>query len=112
MSIEPAAVETAAHVSATTDGPTFDFSNALDWLRAGRRIARHDPAWQAAARFLYMVPGSEFEVNRPPLLGIHPLGFHVIYHPHIDACFADGSCGVWTVSHNDIFAADWHLIEE
>ena len=40
--------------------------------------------------FVYLVHGSEFEVNRAPLNAVFKMGEKIIYRPHIDMKYADG----------------------
>jgi hypothetical protein len=55
------------------------------------------------------VPGSRFEVNRPPLLGIYPEGTIIDYLPHLDMKTAGGSCVPWLASQTDLLADDWEV---
>lgn len=87
-----------------------DFGWALLQLRTGNKIARE--GWNGKGMFIFLVQGSQFKVNRPPLLGIYPEGTDINYRPHIDMKTADGSICVWTASQSDILADDWLLIEE
>ena len=83
----------------------MDFGQALDLLKNGTLVAR--TGWNGKGAFLYLVPGSTFTVNRPPLLGIYPEGTGISYLPHIDMKTADGSCVPWPASQTDILADDW-----
>jgi Protein of unknown function (DUF2829) len=80
-----------------------DFGQALSALKNGGRVTRS--AWNGA--FLYLVPGSTFRVNRPPLLGIYPHGTVIGYRPHIDMRAGDGSCAPWQPSQDALLAGDW-----
>lgn len=82
----------------------MEFSDALKHLKRGRRVTR--ASWPPG-EFLYLVPGSTFEVNRAPLIGILGEGTKVNYAPHIDKCFGDDVCGYWTPSHADLLSDDW-----
>jgi Protein of unknown function (DUF2829) len=86
----------------------MNFSVALGALKAGGKLAR--VGWNGKDMFLYLVPGSQFTVNRPPLLGIYPEGTHIQYRAHIDMRTADGSCVPWVASQTDILAEDWVVI--
>jgi len=86
------------------------FGAALTALKEGCRVARE--GWNGKGMFIFMVPGSEFKVNRPPLLGIYPEGTPITYRPHIDMKAADGSVAVWNPSQVDMFADDWTLVLE
>lgn len=61
------------------------------------------PDWPKGS-YVYFVPGSVFEVNRAPLLGIIPEGTIVNYRNHIDICYGDGTYGVWNPTQADLFA--------
>lgn len=89
---------------------TFDFSAALIFLKEGKRVAR--TGWNGKGMFLFLVPGSTFKVNRPPLLGIYAEGTEVRYHPHVDMKTAQGYVVPWLCSQADMLADDWMLVEE
>ena len=86
----------------------MDFSTALIACKAGSKITR--AGWNGTGMFVYLVPGSRFEVNRPPLLGIYPEGTTIDYRPHLDMKTADGSCVPWLASQTDLLAADWEVV--
>lgn len=85
----------------------FDFSVALQHLKDGNRVARR--GWNGSAMFIFLVSGSRFEVNRPPLKGIFAEGTPIEYSAHIDICFGPGKIAVWTPSQVDMMAEDWVL---
>lgn len=60
--------------------------------------------------FVFLVPGSRFTVNRPPLLGIYPEGTTIDYHAHIDIRAADGVIVPWLASQSDVLAEDWVIV--
>jgi len=86
----------------------FDFSMALALLRQGRRVAR--TGWNGKGMFLFLVPGSTFQVSRAPLLGIYPEGEQIEYLPHIDMRTAQGTIVPWLASQTDLIACDWVTI--
>lgn len=86
----------------------YTFSSALLFLKEGRRVAR--TGWNGKGMFIFLVPGSTFIVNRPPLLGIFPEGTEVNYHGHIDIRSADGMISPWTPSQADMLAEDWEIL--
>jgi len=83
----------------------FNFSVALDSIKAGNKVARQ--GWNGKGMFVFLVLGSTFQVNRPPLLGIFPEGTSINYKPHIDIKGVDGSISTWVPSIGDILADDW-----
>lgn len=85
------------------------FGLAVEALKAGKRVAR--TGWNGKGMFLFLVPGSTFQVNRPPLLGIYPEGATVNYRPHIDMKTADEKVVPWVASQTDVLAEDWVIVE-
>ncbi len=85
----------------------FDFSHALSLLKEGKRVGRRE--WKNA-RFVFLVLGSTFTVNRAPLLGIYPEGTEITYRPHIDMVGANGSVGTWAPSMVDLMESDWYEV--
>lgn len=85
------------------DGMTF--GQALELLKHGGRATR--PGWNGVGMFIFLVPGSRFEVNRPPLLGIYEEGTEINYHAHIDMRTANGQIVPWLASQTDMLAEDW-----
>lgn len=86
----------------------MDFSAALLALKAGKRVAR--AGWNGKGMFIFLVPGSVFQVSRPPLLGIYPEGTTVRYHAHVDMKTADGMVVPWLASQTDLLAEDWEQL--
>ena len=91
------------------DTNTCSFSRALVYAKAGHKIARD--GWNGKDMFVFLVPGSNFEVNRPPLLGIYEEGTPIEYRPHLDMRAADGTIVPWLASQADILANDWHVVD-
>jgi hypothetical protein len=85
-----------ANVPASVPGYTYDDGQVslqygselhdIGWayqeLDEGRLVARI--GWNGKGLFAFRVPGSEFEVNRAPLLGIFPAGTKIKYNSHDD----------------------------
>jgi hypothetical protein len=88
----------------------MNFGDALAALKKGERVARH--GWNGKGMFLFLVPGSQFQVNRPPLLDIYPEGTTINYHAHIDMKTAQDTVVPWLASQTDVLAEDWALVEE
>jgi len=87
----------------------MNFSKALELLKQGQKIAR--TGWNGKDMFLYLVYGSQFEVNRKPLNEVYPEGTVVTYRPHIDMKTADGDHVPWVASQSDLLASDWYVVE-
>ncbi|CUW40260.1 conserved protein of unknown function(containing Bacteriophage domain,3-87) [Magnetospirillum sp. XM-1] len=86
----------------------FSFSDALNHLKSGKKVARS--GWNGKGMFVFLVPGSTFKVNRAPLLGIYPEGTEINYCPHIDMKTADDKIVPWLASQTDVLADDWTLV--
>lgn len=86
-----------------------NFEWALQKLKEGFRVARK--GWNGKGMFIYLVPGSQFTVNRAPLLGIYSEGTEIQYRPHIDMKTADGECVPWVASQSDLLSDDWGIAE-
>lgn len=91
------------------EGQSLTFGDALHMLKLGKKVARE--GWNGKGMFVFLVPGSVFKVNRPPLLGIYPEGTEINYRPHLDLKAVDGSISTWVPSINDCLAEDWQVIE-
>lgn len=87
----------------------MDFSQALKELKDGKKVARS--GWNGKGMFIFLVGGSTFQVNRPPLLGIYQEGSTINYRPHIDMKDAEGMVVPWLASQTDILADDWETVE-
>lgn len=87
----------------------MDFGQALMSIKNGWKVARE--GWNGKNMFIFLVPGSKFTVNRPPLLGIYPEGTVIDYRSHIDMRTAQGSIVPWVASQTDILAEDWGVVE-
>ncbi len=74
----------------------MNFGEALEALKLGQKVARE--GWNGKGMFLFLVPGSAFQVNRPPLLGIYPEGTEINYHAHVDMKTADNKIVPWLCS--------------
>ena len=83
----------------------MDFGQALFLVKKGKKVCRE--GWNGKGMFIFLVNGSTFVVNRPPLLGIYPEGTQITYRPHIDMKTADGEIVPWIASQSDVLAEDW-----
>ena len=88
---------------------SHDFGWALDRLREGKLVQRR--GWNGKGMFLYLVQGTKFKVNRPPLNQIFSPGTQVTYGSHIDIRAANGECRPWLASQADMMADDWRIFE-
>lgn len=90
----------------------ISFAAVIDGLKKGLRFTRSAWGFHVTGAFIFLVQGSNFTVNRAPLLGIFPAGTEIIYRPHIDIVFGDGTVGVFKPSDADLLAEDWIELAE
>jgi hypothetical protein len=83
---------------------------AVKQMHNGERVRR--AGWNGKGMYIFLVPGSEFQVNRPPLMGIYPEGTWVTYHAHVDMFTAQGCVVPWLCSQADLLATDWEIASE
>ena len=84
-----------------------DIGWAVKQMHNGARVRRS--GWNGKGMFLFLVPGSIFKVNRPPLLGIYPEGTEIDYHAHVDMKTSTGQIVPWLCSQTDLLAIDWEI---
>ncbi len=86
----------------------MNFGQAIESLKDGKRVSRS--GWNGKGMFLFLVNGSNFIVNREPLLSIMGEGAVVTYRPHIDMKDAEGKVVPWLASQTDMLAEDWDIV--
>lgn len=86
----------------------MNFGKAIEALKEGQRVARE--GWNGKGMFLFLVAGSNFVVNREPLLSIMGEGVMVTYRPHIDMKDAEGKVVPWLANQTDMLAEDWCVV--
>lgn len=89
----------------------MNFSRALELIKEGKKLSRTRASCHGVA-FIYLVHGSKFIVNRPPLNAMYKEGTEITYRPHIDLKSIDGSCGCYTPSNEDLLADDWEVVDD
>lgn len=83
----------------------MNFSEALELIKNGTRMRR--AGWPSNV-CVFLVVGSEFEVNRLPLSAMFKPGTRVKYSPHIDVCIGE-NVSVWDAQTMDILGEDWEI---
>lgn len=91
--------------------PRFNFGEALELLKAGRRVQRM--GWNGKGMWLVLVPGSEDVPLRPgtpyALAGLE----RVSIGAHIDMFTAAGVMQPgWLASQADMLAEDWREVRQ
>lgn len=92
----------------------LSFGSALKLLKLGYKLTRR--GWNGRRKdgspmYVFLVDGSTFQVNRPPLNKMFVEGTTITYKPHLDMLHADDSVGVWVAVTNDILAEDWEIVQ-
>lgn len=87
----------------------MNFGQALEIIKKGGKVAREN--WNGKDMFIFLVNGSRFQVNRPPLLGIYEEGTVIDYRPHIDMKTVDGTIVPWVASQTDLLEEDWQQVD-
>lgn len=87
----------------------MSFGHAVVAMENGKRVCR--AGWNGKGMFVFLVPGSTFKVNRPPLLGIYKEGKEITYGAHIDIKAADDTVRPWLASQDDVLSKDWMIVE-
>ena len=87
---------------------SLSFGGAIEALKGGEKVCRS--GWNGKGMFLFLVPGSQFKVNRAPLLGIYQEGTEIDYCSHIDMKTADTKVVPWLASQTDVLADNWEII--
>lgn len=72
-------------------------------------VADNEPVDPVLGDFIFLVPGSQFKVNRAPLNEIYDEGTEVTYHSHVDIR-QNGVIMPYTPSQADMAARDWIII--
>lgn len=72
-------------------------------------VADNEPVDPVLGDFIFLVPGSQFKVSRPPLNEIYDEGTEVTYHAHVDIR-QKGVIMPYTPSQADMAARDWIIV--
>jgi hypothetical protein len=86
----------------------MNFSEALELVKQGRKVAR--TGWNASGMWIFLVPGSTFEVAADRPMGIvapELVGREVRYRAHVDMRTADGEFVPWAATQSDLMVDDW-----
>lgn len=95
----------------------MNFGQALEYLKAGRKVARK--GWNGKGMFIYLVKGTTIPYinlrnEAAEALAHTPANEDntVVINSHIDMKAADGSIVVgWLASQTDMLAEDWEIVE-
>lgn len=84
----------------------LNFGEALDIILREKKKMTHS-GWQGK-KFIYLVPSSNFVVNRGPLNDVFENGTDIDYNDHIDIMLSDGTCEPYMPSQSEMTRIDWY----
>lgn len=85
-----------------------DFSDALMWLKEGKRVSRS--GWNGAGQFAWMVPPGSYPARMEAIKGHYPDDM-VPYGAYFALKNAQGTVVPWVPSVGDLMATDWQVYE-
>ena len=107
--------EIVGEETATVPADTYSFGDAINFLKAGKKVARK--GWNGKGMFLVLCPGSEVPADHMRVKPVKKFyqqegRISVIIAPHIDLKAADGTYVTgWLASQTDMLADDWFTVE-
>ena len=88
----------------------LNFGQALDAIKAGKRIAR--TGWNGKGMFVYLVPPASYPVQTGAAKAHFGEGAMVPYNAYMAIKNVDGTVSTWVPSVNDCLAVDWGVVGE
>ncbi|EAT5265733.1 DUF2829 domain-containing protein [Salmonella enterica subsp. enterica serovar Agona] len=85
-----------------------DFSDALMWLKEGKKVARR--GWNGENQFCWLVPEGQYPARMEAIKGYFP-GDLVPYGAYFALKNAQGVVVPWVPSVGDLLACDWFVVE-
>ena len=85
-----------------------DFCDALDALKAGRRVAR--AGWNGKGMFAYMVPANAYPAQTGAAKAFFGENGMVPYNAYFALKGVDGTINTWVPSISDLLAEDWQIL--
>lgn len=90
------------------DLESADFSDALMWLKEGKRVCRS--GWNGAGQFAWMVPPGSYPARMEAIKGHYPDDM-VPYGAYFALKNAQDTVVPWVPSVGDLLATDWQVYE-
>lgn len=85
-----------------------DFSDALMWLKGGKKVARR--GWNGENQFCWLVPEGQYPARMEAIKGYFP-GDIVPYGAYFALKNAQDVVVPWVPSVGDLLACDWYVVE-
>lgn len=92
----------------TTPETARTFGEALDAIKAGRRVSRS--GWNGKGLFVYLVPASSYPAQTGVAKAFFGEGAMVHYTAYMAVKNVDGSVSTWAPSDSDALAEDWVIL--
>ena len=86
----------------------LNFGQALDAIKAGKRIAR--TGWNGKGMFVYFVPPASYPVQTGAAKAHFGDGAMVPYNAYMAIKNVDETVSTWVPSVNDCLATDWGIV--
>jgi len=86
------------------------FSEALDHLKAGKRLQR--AGWNGKGMFIYLVPAASYPAQRGAAKAWAGNDAMIPYGAYLAMKTVDGTVVPWLASQTDILACDWSVFGE
>lgn len=102
-----ATYEAAPIIPPAPERHLFDFGGALEWLRAGHRVARC--GWNGKDVFVYMVPAAAYPAKTKAAKAYFGEDALVPYNAYFALKGVDGNVSTWVPSVTDCLAEDWFV---
>lgn len=97
----------ATYEPAEIDLNAADFSDALMWLKEGKRVARR--GWNAGGQFCWMVPEGQYPARMEAIKGYYSTDI-VPYGAYFALKNAQDVVVPWVPSVGDLLATDWMVV--
>lgn len=107
-SLKPSEFEAIYKPEDDLDLNVADFSDALMWLKEGKRVARS--GWNAGGQFCWMVPEGKYPARMEAIKGLFP-DDTVPYGAYFALKNAQSTVVPWVPSVGDLLATDWVVVE-
>lgn len=89
----------------TTKGQQMNFGQAIEALKAGKKVARS--GWNGKGMFLYLVPAGEYPARTAVAKSVWGEDGLVPYQAYIAMKTVQGTVVPWLASQTDLLAEDW-----
>jgi len=86
-----------------------DFGQALDWLKAGRKVSR--TGWNGSGMYVYYVPADSYPARTEIAKKEFGENSLVPYREYLALKTAQNDIATWSPSTSDCLAEDWFVVD-